>query len=144
MKHIYYLAGILFLMYELSWIFNTSKHLDKKDLFKALVNSEKDKTWDNNSDQYKEVLITFGLPQLCFTVWIFIGLFTFNWIVFLSFLLINVFLVSFISKNIKNRNIEIVLHFINSMFGAAFLVFVIINSYHLKIELIELFKSMLT
>ena len=62
-----------------------------------------------------------------------------QWILFLSFLLLNILIVGPISKLVRFSFAYTLLHWINSLIGFAFGLFVVINHFHLKIDTYKLF-----
>lgn len=107
------------------------------------MKQNKGKKWDTYSEDYKDILISRGLPSLLFTLWMFAGLLTFNWVAFIAFNAFNFIAIAPISKLFKFSPAYTVLHWLNSVIGLAFGVFVTINSYHLKLNLYEIVKAWL-
>ncbi|SOS48992.1 conserved membrane hypothetical protein [Tenacibaculum dicentrarchi] len=143
MKHIFYLNAIIFIIYKLSWILNPKEQVEKVKLFSKLSKEHKGEKWDDYSDEYKDLLKTKGVLALSFLLWMFVGLFSFNWVAFLFIILFNVLFISAVSKPFKYNNIYICIHWINSVIGFVFGLFVILNSYHLKIDLYTWLLSLL-
>ena len=138
MKHIFYLVAILYIIYEVIWILNPQAQVDKSKELNEESKNNKGKKWDDMSDNYKDILKTKGLASLIFTVWVFAGLLTFNWAVFLAKIAFNFIIIAPISKLTKYSVVYTVLHWLNSVIGFIFGVFIIVNSYHLKINVYEL------
>jgi hypothetical protein len=143
MKHIFYFIGICFIIHEVLWIISPVEYTEKSKKFKELMKQNKGKRWDEYPQNYKDILITLGLPGLLFTLWMFAGLLTFNWIAFIAFIAFNFIVIAPISKLFKFSHAYTVLHWLNSVVGLAFGIFVIVNSYHLKLNLYEIFKAWL-
>lgn len=143
MKHIFYLVGIAFIIYEMLWILNPKAQVDKSKEFEAESKKNKGKKWDEYTDKYKELLKGEVLVSLLFTLWMVAGLLTFNWMLFLAKLVFNFVIVAPISKLTKYSIGYTVLHWLNSIVGFAFGVFVVVNSYHLKINVYEWFMQWL-
>lgn len=140
MKHIFYFIGIFFIISELLWVLYPQSKVKKSKRLYELKNEHKDKNWDEYPQEYKDIILS-KLPDLFFMFWLFVGLLTFNWFSFLLIISINVFIVFPISKITRFSVAYTALHWVNSVIGLAFGVFVVINSYHLKIDVYELFKS---
>lgn len=138
MKHIFYLNAIFFIMYKMMWIVNPTENVKKSKLFSRLSKENKGKKWDDYDDEYKLLLKTKGLIALSFTLWMFTGLLSFNWLAFLFIILFNMIFINLISKPFKYNGIYTTIHWLNSIIGLAFGIFIIINSYHLQIDLYEL------
>jgi len=137
MKHIFYFIGILFIIYELKWIMYPKSEAKKSEKLHRLLKEHKEKKWDNSTDEFKEILKIRGLMSLLFVIWMFAGLLTFNWVLFLISIVFNIAIVGLLSKALRFSIGYIILHWLNSIIGFTFGVFVIINSYHLKINLYD-------
>ena len=143
MKHIFYFIGICFIIHEVLWLLNPIEYTEKSKKLKDLMKQNKWKKWDEYPQDYKDILINRGLPSLLFTLWMFAGLLTFNWVAFVAIIAFNFIAIAPISKLFKFSLAYTVLHWLNSVIGLAFGVFVIINSYHLKLNLYEIVKAWL-
>lgn len=143
MKHIFYLMAIVFIFNELSWIINPKERVSKTKLLQEQFLIYKDKSWDECTKGYKSLLLNTGLKSVLVTVWLFVGLLTFNWVAFLTILIFNIAIVAPISNPFKYNKTYLLIHWVNSIIGFAFGVFVIINSYHLKIDLYKLLLTLI-
>lgn len=143
MKHIFYLVGFCFVIYEMMWILNPKEQAEKSKKFNELMKEHKGKELDEYSKEYQDILWTKGLVSLIFTFWMFGGLLTFNWLAFLALLVFNFVIIAPISKLFKYSLAYTALHWVNSIIGFAFGLYVIVNSYHLKIDLYQLVKEWL-
>jgi amino acid transporter len=140
MATIYYLSTVFFLLVELIWIINPIRKTKEAEKFSKMSKEFKDKKWDDYSEEYKAELR--GKMFLLFVpIWLFLGLFTFQWVGFLFIWLFNLIIIYPISKLSSFNMVYTIIHWINSVIGFAFGIFVIINHYHLKIDLTEYFFS---
>jgi len=139
MKHIFYLVAIAFIIYEIIWITNPKVQIDKSKRFIEESKKNKGKKWDDYTDEYKDLFKSKGLVSLIFTLWMVAGLLTFNWLPFLAILVFNLIIIAPISKLTKYSTGHTVLHWLNSIVGFVFGIFVVVNSYHLKINVYEWF-----
>ena len=136
MKHLFYLIGVMFIIHELRWIIAPTKQVLK-------VKRRKDfkwKGWEKFTEEQKSDVIGLLFNFLIF-VWLIVGLFTFNWIAFITISIFNILIIAPISKLLQFSIGYTVIHWINSVIGLAFGIFVIINSYHLKIDLYQLISN---
>ena len=140
MTTIYYLSTIIFLLIELHWLVSPIEKTNKARKFMALSKLNKDKKWDEFSEEYKSQLKS-KIWLLYVLFWMLIGLFTFQWQAFLAMIVFNFMIINPISKLVKNTFLYTILHWINSLIGFAFGVFVIVNHYHLKLNLTEIIAS---
>lgn len=138
---IFYIMSIIFISIELGFLLAPIDQTDKSRKFFELSRQFKNKKWDDISEEYQTILkskiwLFFSL------IWFFIGLFTSQWILFLIILLFNVIIIGPISTFTRFSYVYTVIHWINSLIGLLFGIFVIINHYHLKINLTEYFISL--
>lgn len=142
MKHLYYSIGILFIIHELLWMLDIKSRLEKNRNILKEAKINKGRSFDDMTAEYINMLKTNVLVSYVILVWLFVGLFTFNWLAFLIEIIFNFVIVAPISKLIKYNNAYIILHWFNSLFGFSFGIFVILNTYHLKIDLYDWFLSL--
>lgn len=144
MIYLFHLITILFAFYELTWILNPSEKYYSLKKLVELSKEQEGKKWADYSQEYKDNLfeIIFRLLSTFVLIfWLLIGLFTFNWVGFLVFIGFQLVIITPLNKLFKsNDSIKIKIHWINSVIGFLFAIFVIINQFHLKIDLLELIK----
>lgn len=143
MTHLYYFAAILIIWNEMSWIVSPKEKTAHQKAYKELQLLNKGKKWDQFSQEYKTELKS-KIWLLPLTLWLFLGLFTFQWDAFLMILVFNIFVVGPISKLTQYSIVYTALHWLNSVIGFAFGVFVIVNHYHLQISLWAVLKDWLS
>lgn len=138
MKEIFYLFAVFFTIYELTWVLKTKRKIKKSKEFEELSEKNKGLKFEDWSDDYTSMVFTRVFIKLPMIIWLIVGLFTFNWIAFLAILTFNILIIAPISKLLKDSIAYTILHWLNSLIGVIFGVFVIINAYHLKIDLYQL------
>jgi len=141
MKHIFYFTWILFLLYELLWIANAREKIEttkkatkwikdhKSDLPKSLSD------WDSDakSTLYQVLFIVIPVYVLKF-----IGLMSFNWVLFAAWIAFSFLFMMPLSKLFKDTKLYLPLHAFATIVNILVIIFAILNSYHLKIKLAEL------
>lgn len=142
MTTIYYLSTIIFLVAEWGWLVSPIEKTKNARNFHELSKQFKGKKWDEFSKEYKSELKS-KIWLVWILLWLFIGLFTFQWAGFLAMLVLNILIVSPLSNIFKKTFVYTIIHWINSLIGFAFAIFVIVNHYHLKIDLTQWFGSFL-
>lgn len=137
MNFIFYCCCLALAFYELTWIYNinekvagTRKYLELKEKYKDVQN-------EDIPSQDKKELAYKGLTSLFVISVIFLGLFTWQWSVFLLFILSQLIIMAPLSILFKNNFGYTIVHFLNSILGFLFFLFVIINHYHLKIDILK-------
>lgn len=143
MTTIYYLTAILFIWVELQWIVSPIEKANESRIFFVLSKLNKGKKWDECSDEYKSKLKS-KIWLLWIYVWMFLGLLTFQWVVFLAMIVFQIFIISPISKLTIFTFAYTIIHWVNSIIGFGFSVFVLINHYHLKLDLTQYIMQIFT
>lgn len=139
MKHVFYLIAVIFIIRELMDILSPKLNAEQSKKFAEQVKLNKGKLYNEMTEEYKGFVLLRFIPSLFILFWMICGLLTFNWFAFLSVLVFNFVIIAPISNLSKYSTFHTVLHWFNSLIGFTFGVFVIINSYHLKIDTYELF-----
>lgn len=144
MIYLFHVISIIFAVYELGWILNpTEKYYSLKKIV-DLSKEQKGKKWAEYSQEYKDNIfdVIFKIIKaFVFIFWLLFGLFTFNWFPFLIFIGFQFIIITPLNKIFKSSDsIKIKIHWINSVIGFLFAIFVIINQFHLRIDLLQLIK----
>jgi hypothetical protein len=140
MKHIFYLGGIFFLIYEMGWLVSP---VDKaKDAYKLyqLKKQNQGLKWDNSSQEYRDAVKSklFLFPIF---LWMLLGLFTFQWPVFILFIAFQIIVITPLNTLTRYSTAYVVIHWINSLIGFVFAAFVVLNAYHLNIDTWQFIKG---
>lgn len=122
MKHIFYFITI----FPLLWEFINITNINRTHLFFKTFRKMKGKKFDDYSPTQKKISIL----MMFYIIWVIIGLFSSQWIVFVSILIISI-----IPKK------YIIIRWIDSLVSALLLLFIILNVYHFKIDLFVYLKS---
>jgi hypothetical protein len=88
MKVFFYLIGIFFILHELSWIFSPVKNANESRRFYHLVKSKKKLKLGEFTEEDKSLILSKTFTTLFYLLWMLIGLFSFNWLVFLAYLIV--------------------------------------------------------
>lgn len=142
METIYYLSTIIFIIIELGFLLSPIEKTNQTKRFNELTKEFKGKKSDEYSKEYKKLINT-KLWLLWVLIWLFIGLFTSQWVIFLTWIIFNFGIISPILRLTRYSLIYTVIVWVNSLMGVLFGLFVIINHYHLKIDLTSLFMSLI-
>ncbi len=135
MRDFFYFIGILFLIYELYYLMNIRSFVEGTYKFIELQKVNKGRSWESSDEEYKNLLIGRGCPALVFFLWMHIGLCTNNWVFFLGFLIIQYLVMQPLNKLTKYTPIYLFLQFLNTLLGVGFTLFIILNAYHLNIDI---------
>lgn len=141
MSTIYYLSAILLLWVELQWLLSPAKKTEESNNFFELKEQYEKLEWREYPESYKS-LIKSKTYLVVLLAWLFCGLFTAQWLVFLAYLCFSFFIIAPLAKVTRYTKLFTIIHWLGSLVGFAFGVFVIINHYHLKIDLTSWFLSL--
>lgn len=137
MKHIFYLIAIFFILYEMTWVISPIKMAEKSrkyfQLLKGVIKA------DDLSKEDKSLVFGKAFTALFYILWMFIGLFTFNWPVFLAFLIFMWVVLAPLGRITLNTKLYPLISWIGAVIGVIFGLFVILNSYHFKMDIVKLF-----
>lgn len=139
MHHIFYLIGIGFIINQLMWILHPNQRIQKHRKFKEHNEINKGRKLEDWTEEYKGLLIFTAIPSVVFLLWLLLGLLSFNWFLFLGIITWNTVVIWPLSKLSEYSRAHTALHWLNSVIGFVFGLFVIVNAYHLKIDVYDWF-----
>ncbi len=102
LTNLYYISTLFFMWYELQWILNTKEKCEENKKFFKLYEQFKGKKWNEFSDLYKTKLKEV-FKNVYVLAWIFIGVFTVQWVAFVIFIIYMFVIISPISKNLRTN-----------------------------------------
>lgn len=137
MKHIFYFIGILFIIHKLICLLKPKWYAVKVKRFDNLKRDTKNLSWDKYSTEYKEIMLFFAIPSVLFIFWLVLGLLTFNWFVFLIYIILHLLIIAPLSRLYKNNIVYPFVLWVSNLSSFILGVFVIINSYHLKFNVFD-------
>ena len=138
LTNIYYLSTCIFLYEEILWIMQPTVESKKSMDFFMLEKQNKGKKYEEYSEDFKSA-IRGRYTGMYSILWAFIGLFTFQFDFFTLFLMLQIIIVGSISKLTRKYFVPYtILHWLNSIIGFAFGIFIILNHYHFHINIYNL------
>lgn len=123
MKHIFYFMTIAPIIWE---VMNLS-NIKRTHAFCMGIREMKGKKYDDYTSSQK----AYAVCAVGYIAWNFIGFFTFQWPIFVA-----LFLFGLISKT------NIYFRWIDSFISLGVLFFIVLNSYHLKIDLVPIVRGL--
>lgn len=123
---LFYLFGVLAIVWELHALKNIRK-VHKK----ALSMNERIKSGTYKKEEFTSNENTLLVLMSFYFMWAIVGLFTFNWVAFLVLLGL-----SLIPKK------HVVIRFLDALLSLLVLLFIVINHYHLRIDLLDVIISL--
>lgn len=139
--NIYYIFGLLAILASIITLVRFNKFyylLEWISKFKK-INGNTPKINEFRTENDYNMFVSLSVSKMVFTIWTIFGLFTNNWFIFLS-----IILVSFIINiTIKKWNLfhKLIL-FIKSFFEFITVLFLILNNFIWKINLLEFFNNL--
>ena len=143
MGHLFYFVGLIVVLFN---IFNISKYKRIFELrewmikFKEVTGRNPVAT-DYRKKDDKDILTAWSMSIILTSFWIFFGLLTKSWYVFLSILLINT-TINLVTKIIGEFNMfAFTIHFVKNALILFLIMFLILNHFHLHLDIWNLIKS---
>ncbi len=137
MTHLFYICGIFYLIRHFIKMSNISNSFTDYQNLKTLRERMKSLTWKDYTEEMKSA-VRKSFTAVFFVIWLVIGLFTFNWILFLLDLVLTFVILSPISKATSSKIIYNLCSFIGALSGVMLGFIVILNKYHFKIDFYHL------
>jgi hypothetical protein len=126
----YFLSALILIFNQLSWLILFNERYRTSIELLKMVKEKKELTSEMKSKVGDNAL--FGIFLM---IWLFIGLLTFQWFFYLGFISF-LLLIGIINKGERYKK----LHWFSSLIGFLFPIFMIINYYHLHIDLEKFLK----
>lgn len=150
--HLFYLVGIIFLIKELIELIHPLQYVSKMRMLYEMSDKNKENKKLNLDDiTYQQLTkdqksaLWYGTESILYVIWMFIGLFTSEWIIFLFFIIFS-FLSYLPTEKIRTKlgmgKTYITAHIITTIVESTLILFAIINHYHLHIDLLKLFLNL--
>ena len=131
MKAIYYFLGIFILIYELRTLLNPSQRIkEMKDL--RLILKKDYKLMPENEKKKVAYAVLFVIYSL---IYLFLGVFTFQWWLYLDYFLFIILMSVIFNKTREKDKQYYIATVFDAIVGLAFILFTVVNAYHLKIDL---------
>jgi len=131
MKHIFYFFAILAIMWEIMNIFQPARLIKLGKRMQGLK-------FDNATLGEKTV----SWLMFLYMAWTLVGLFTFQWPVFLFYLAWSVITAGLREITGRNANLgTLILQVFDGIVSLGIMMFILINAYHLQIDLWQLIKN---
>lgn len=138
MTHLFYLFALLFLVYELHWLMYPKQcTIDSRA---AIADMKDKKKLDTCTEETKGYMLSHGCFMFFVLGWLLLGLISHQWPIFLLFIAWQM-LFSLLKKISANTGYHIGMNILNTIAGIALSGFVVLNHYHLHIDLVALFLS---
>ena len=140
-KVIYYLIGLAIVVYQLYFL-NKDFIKDMYEIWRESDELKKEgKKFDTDllDEDFKKKILGFALMMLIQLAWFFIGIFTFNWVLFVAYFIYG-FIVGKVGNWKKSQTTFLTMAGISKAIVVSIILFSIINSFHLHINLFEQLK----
>lgn len=140
MKHLFYFFGLIYFMHELSGVFSPVARANRRRERNQVFKENKGKPFEDWTGEYKTA-VGIGCLSMVILLWLLGGLFTSQWVGFAAILLLNFAVIWPLSKLVRSTPFYPPVIFADSLVSAILVLFIIINAYHLHIDLWSLLNS---
>lgn len=134
LTNLFYLSTVVYMMNEARWLINLDEEINNVNRFIELSKENKGKPDNEVAEEYKK-MVNNNWDVIFIFFWLFIGLFTVQWEFFLAMLLFEILVIAPLSNWTRYTKAHKIIHWINSFIGFLFCIFVILNHYHLHINI---------
>jgi hypothetical protein len=145
MSDIFYGVGFLIILLNISCLFKYRRIFEVKEwLFKYKKVTGKNPTKDDFRNKNDiELLLTWSYTVIVTVIWMIFGLLSTNWIIFIILFMSNILLNAVSNLLDKYQSIKLFIKFIKSLIVTIVITFLIVNHYHLKIDIFQYVKQLL-
>ena len=143
---LYYMFVLYFLWIEMSYIIDVNARTQRLTDLLEKGKLEKGKDLKNMDSEYIKIVKSLLFEFLTIIIVVFVGLFTIHWPIWVGMLIISVFIVSPINKRLrKNGNTQglMIVTWLNSVLGFGSALFILINKFHLHIDVVQVVENLL-
>lgn len=131
LKAIFYLLGIVFILIRLNWLWGMEERKEMLAPYKGMKFTGKLK----NMPPEVQKSYRWGMFFVLSYIWLIIGLFSFNWLLFLCYLIIGMVILNPLAKLFKNNSdAETIIGGISFVLFLITVFVSIINTYHVKFD----------
>lgn len=142
MTHLFYFGGLLFLIYEIYFLFNVVEKVNNVKEYKEYNKENKGIKYDDMPEDIKSGVLEVTMIGVPYVFWLFVGLLSSQWVLFLLLLIFSFAIVTPLRKLVGFSPIRYVLTTIDTLVCIAVITFIIINKYHLHIDTLSYIKNL--
>lgn len=143
MTYLFYFSAIIFIINHLLWIFIPTIMEESSKKFSSLLKEHKGKSFDLYSKELKSEWLKRVIYMILSLFWVFIGLFSSQWVLFIIIVLFNFGIIYPILTFTKNTIFGIIIKWISHLMNFFVIIFLILNHYHLHIDVWAVIKTIL-
>ena len=147
--NLYYLFTFYVIFMQLPYILDPASKAEIDKKFFDLNKENKKLKWPDYAEEYKSLLKGKIYKFIFIYGWVFVGFFTIQWPIFIGLFLYSL-LVSPILRITRDTYYEndledlyLYLHWLSSLFTLCVLIFILVNHYHLHIDIFLWFNKMI-
>lgn len=141
--HFFYFLGLIIVLFNLFTFSKFKRIFDLREWmikFKELTGRNPVST-DYRKEDDKEILTVWSLTIILTSSWLFFGLLTKSWYVYLFLIVMNT-LINLVVKSVGEfNNLSFVIYFIRSFVTLFVITFLIMNHFHFHLDIWQLIKS---
>ena len=134
MTHLFYATGLLFLIYEIYFLFNLVEKVNNVEKCKQFTKENKDAKYDDIPQELKVTVREIVIVGIPYILWLFLGLLSSQWLMFGLLLVFSFVIIYPIRKLAGFSPLRYVVTGIDTVVCILVIAFIIINKYHLHID----------
>lgn len=142
MTHLFYFMGLLFLMYEIFFLFNIEEKIANSKQYKDYRKENPDATYSKFPDKIKNVFLETAIIGIPYILWMFVGILSSQWIVFTAYLVFAFGVVTPLRKLVGYSPARFYFTFTDTLICIFVIGFIVINKYHLHIDTLSYIKNL--
>ena len=142
MTHLFYATGLLFLIYEIYFLFNLVEKVNNVKKCKQFTKENKDAKYDDIPEELKVTVREIAVVGIPYILWLFLGLLSSQWLMFGLLLVFSFVIIYPIRKLAGFSPLRYVVTGIDTVVCIFVITFIIINKYHLHIDTLSYIKNL--
>lgn len=142
MTHLFYATGLLFLIYEIYFLFNLVEKVNNVKKCKQFTKENKDAKYDDIPEELKVTVREIAIVGIPYILWLFLGLLSSQWLMFGLLLVFSFVIIYPIRKLAGFSPLRYVVTGIDTVVCILVIAFIIINKYHLHIDTLSYIKNL--
>jgi len=142
MTHLFYFGGLLFLIYEMYFLFNVVEKVNNVKKYKEYNKENKGVKYDDMPEDIKSQVLEVMLIGIPYMLWLFVGLLSTQWVLFGLLIIFAFGIVTPLRKLVGFSPLRYITTTIDTLICISVIGFIIINKYHLHIDTLSYIKNL--
>lgn len=142
MTHLFYATGLLFLIYEIYFLFNIVDKVNDVKKYKEFNKENPKAKYDDIPEELRSRVIEATVVGIPFILWLFFGLLSSQWVMFALIIAFTFAIITPIRKLVGFSPLRYFVTAIDTVFCILVIAFIIVNKYHLHIDTLSYIKNL--